>query len=101
MPNVCTNYVTIVSTAHDEILRELKHIPALHIIRDGYKALRVRYVSALKPDIEFLDNLHKRYNMWWIKNEWLMEEGKAGVWISDGTNYEWDDLSLEDDHYHF
>ena len=104
MSNVCINYVTFVSNANDEILREVKHIPDLRVIKDGDKALRVRYTSQLRPDIDFLAALHKRYNMWWIKNEWLTENGKAGVWIANGNdikNYEWDDLSLEDEHYYF
>jgi len=30
-----------------------------------------------------------------------MSDGASGIWISDGTNYKWDDLSLDDEHYIF
>lgn len=98
------NYLTIVSTANDDIHRELKHIPTLHIIKHGDKAMKVRFESAWKPDFEWLQSLNKRYNMWWIKDEWISEDGFAGVWIADGNDikdYQWDDLSLEDEHYYF
>ena len=42
--------------------------------------------------------------MWWMKDEWISEDGFAGVWIADGNDikdYQWDDLSLEDEHYYF
>ena len=100
---VCMNYLTIVSNAHDDILRELKHIPTLQINKHGDKAIKVRFKSDLKPDFEWLNSLHLRYN-WWIKDEWISEDGFAGVWIASGNdikNYEWDDLSLEEDNYHF
>jgi len=104
MPNVCMNYLTIVSTANDDILRELKHIPTLEIVKHGDKAMKVRFESAWKPDFDWLQSLNKRYNMWWIKDEWISEDGLAGVWIADGNDikdYQWDDLSLEDEHYYF
>ena len=95
----CINYLTIVSPTDYDIIRELKHIPKLYIIQSSDQAIRVRFLNQ-KPDFDFLVSLSTRYN-WWIKNEWLSNDGKAGVWISDGTNYEWDDLSLDDDHYVF
>ena len=104
MPDVCINYLTIVSTANDDIVKELEHIPTLQINKHGDKAIKVRFKTTLKPDFDWLHSLNKRYNMWWIKNEWLTEDGKAGVWIANGNdieNYEWDDLSLEDEHYYF
>jgi hypothetical protein len=42
--------------------------------------------------------------MWWIKDEWISEDGLAGVWIATGNDVkrlDWDDLSLEDEHYLF
>lgn len=104
MSNVCMNYLTIVSTANDDILRELKHIPTLQINKHGDKAIKVRFESAWKPDFDLLNSLHIRYNMWWIKNEWISEDGNAGVWIASENDikmYEWEDLSLEDEHYYF
>lgn len=95
----CINYLTIVSPNDYDILRELKHIPKLSIIKSSDQAIRVRFINQ-KPDFDFLTLLSTRHNLW-IKNEWLLKDGKAGVWISDGTNYEWDDLSLDDDHYIF
>ena len=96
----CINYLTIVSTSDYDIIRELKHIPKLVIIKTSDQAIRVRFPSAT-PDFDFLTSLYTRYNHWWIKNEWLSNDGRAGIWISDGTNYEWEDLSLDDDHYVF
>ena len=104
MPNVCTNYMTIVSNANDDILRELKHIPTLHIVKHGDKAMKVRFETTWKPDFDWLQSLNKRYNMWWIKDEWISEDGLAGVWIATGNDVkrlDWDDLSLEDEHYLF
>ena len=93
------NHLTIVSSTDYDIIRELKHIPKLFIMKSSDQAIKVRYPSA-QPNFDFLTSLYKRYNHWWIKNEWV-SDGKAGIWISDGTNYEWDDLSLDDDHYVF
>lgn len=93
------NYLTIVSIVDYDIIRELKHLDKLHIIKYSTKGLKVRYESK-HPDTEWLESLHKRYHLWWIKNEW-MSDGVSGIWISDGTNYKWDDLSLDDEHYIF
>jgi len=98
------NYLTIVSTANDDIHRELKHIPTLEIVKHGDKGMQVRFESAWKPDFEWLQSLNKRYNTWWIKNEWISEDGLAGVWIATGNDikdYQWNDLCLEEDHHYF
>ena len=93
------NYLTICSPSEYDILRELKHLEKLQIIRESTKGIRVRFNSDSTP-YEWLNSLSARYN-WWIKNEWISQDGRAGVWISDGTNYTWDDLSLDDEHYIF
>ena len=97
---VCMNYLTIISAADDDILRELKHIPDLQIVKHGDKGMQVRFKSESKPDFDWLQSLNKRC-VWWIKDEWISENGLAGVWIGNGNeikNYEWDDLSLEELH---
>jgi hypothetical protein len=46
----------------------------------------------------------KKYPLCWIKDEWISEDGKAGVWIGYNNSIkrlEWDDLSIEDEHYMF
>jgi hypothetical protein len=38
------------------------------------------------PDFPWLEGLHKKYPLIWIKNIWKEERGKAGVWVGDKDN---------------
>jgi hypothetical protein len=70
----------------------------------GNRGFRCTIKTAWKPDYEWLESLHKKYPSIWIKNEWISEDGKAGVWIgckTDIKSMEWDDLSIDDEYYHF
>ena len=56
----------------------------------------------------WLQTLLTTYSSCWIKNDWIVEDGKAGMWIGSNkqgekhiTSSEWDDLSLEAEHYYF
>jgi len=67
------------------------------------KGIRVDIITAWKPDFAWLETVHKKYPSCWIKNEWISEDGAAGVWIAHNSIkcMEWDDLSLEDEFYIF
>ena len=111
MPNECINRVTItsssesdISTIFDTILPGLRY---LKMNQHGKLGIRVEFTTAWKPDYLWLQTLLSAYPSCWIKNEWIVEDGKAGVWIgyNRGTqrisSMEWDDLSLEAAHYFF
>jgi len=112
MPNDCVNHLTITSSSDDIISTilesHLQMIPTMHIGKVTKKGIRAEYVTPWKPDFMWLQSLLDTYPSCWIKNEWMVEDGKAGVWIGytkNGgkhiTSTEWDDLSLEAEHYIF
>jgi hypothetical protein len=108
MPNECSNSITIISLEESEISRifehEIKCLPEFHISRHKKNGIRFSYKTAWKADYTWLDRLHRLYPSCWIKNEWIAEDGLAGVWVADEnqiSTMEWNDLSLEDEHYMF
>jgi pyruvate/2-oxoglutarate/acetoin dehydrogenase E1 component len=55
-------------------------------------------------DFEWVDGLLDKYPDVWIKNNWLSEDGSAGIWIGalrDGKKeikrLDWQDMSLEEE----
>ena len=111
MPNECINRVTITSSSEENISTIVDTIlPGLRDLKmnqHGKLGIRVEFITAWKPDYLWLQTLLAAYPSCWIKNEWIVEDGKAGIWIgyNSGTqrisSMEWDDLSLEAAHYFF
>jgi hypothetical protein len=111
MPNDCINRFTITSSSESDIdtifYSVLPQLHELRIIQHGKRGIRAEYTTAWKPTYTWLQALLAAYPSCWIKNEWIVEDGKAGVWIGYHkdtqriTSMEWDDLSLEADHYLF
>ena len=106
MPNECINHLTITSPSEQDIHTILQNElpPHVTINLHGKKGIRVKYSTAWKPDYPWLSSLLEKYPSCWIKNEWISEDGSAGVWVGDkhGSKFmEWDDLSLEDEYHHF
>jgi len=105
MPNECRNHITI--TFPSEIKKELESdIKKMNIVivQTGKNGIRFHITTAWIPDNAWLESLTKKYPSCWIKNEWISEDGKAGVWIAYKNNIklmEWDDLSIEDEHFMF
>jgi len=106
MPNECINYLTITSTSESDITEiesDIKMINA-NVNKMTKKGICFYFKTAWKPDYLWLESLHKKYPSSWIKNEWISEDGKAGVWIGSKTDVksmEWDDLSVEDEYHYF
>jgi len=74
------------------------------IVQTGKNGIRFHIMTAWIPDNAWLESLTKKYPSCWIKNEWISEDGKAGVWVAykkDIKFMEWDDLSIEDEHFMF
>mgnify|MGYP003681166623 FL=1 len=108
MPNDCSNLVTITSKYEndlEEMLQEMcKEIPNMNITERGRFGIRMNYVTAWKPDIQMIGKLVDKYPLVWLKNEWISEDGKAGIWVGNRNKkkfMDWDDLSLEDENFHF
>jgi hypothetical protein len=108
MPNDCSNSITIVSKIESEISNifenEIKCLPDAHVIQSGKYGIRFNYITAWKADYNWLEKLHQSYPSSWIKNEWIAEDGLAGVWVADEkgqSHMQWNDLSYEDEHYMF
>ena len=102
MPNECSNRVTITSTNESDItdiLQEFyKHIPNVIVNQSSKLGIRLEFITAWKPDIQFIDEIVNKYPLSWIKNEWISEDGKSGIWVGNKTNIkfmDWDDLSME------
>ena len=108
MPNECYNRVTITSTNENDItyiLQEINvEIPDVIITQISKLGVRLEFITAWKPDIQFIDTLINKYPLSWIKNEWISEDGKCGIWVGNKNNIkfmDWEDLSNEDEHHFF
>ena len=107
MPNDCTNLITIVSTAESDMKEivetEMKNM-YITVHQSSKRGIRFDVTTAWKPNHAWLESLRVRYPSCWIKNEWISEDGTAGIWIGCEHNIkclEWDDLSIEDEYYIF
>jgi hypothetical protein len=105
MPNDCSNHITITfpSDVKQAIEADIKQIYG-EIKQSGPYGIRFHYTSAWVPDYDWLNDMTTKYPHCWIKNEWISEDGTAGVWIwrkNQVKHLEWDDLSMEDEHYMF
>lgn len=108
MPNDCSNSITIISKIDSEIgtmfENKIRSLSDVHISQSGKYGIRFIYKTAWKADYTWLEKLHQTYPTCWIKNEWIAEDGLAGIWIASDNNIshmEWEDLSYEDEHYMF
>ena len=107
MPNDCSNRLTITSTSETE-MRDIFHevitsIPYVNVTQNGKLGIRVEYISAWKPNLEFLESIIHKYKCW-IKVDWVSEDGTSGVWVGDKTGFkslEWDGPSIEDELFLF
>jgi hypothetical protein len=119
MPNDCTNIITIICKNQENFskfieneLQTIKNYNSEHheivkILKQGKYGIILNLWSAWKPDYEWLENLLKTYEDFWIKNEWHEEGGMAGVWIGftkedneiDIQHLIWKDLSIEEEYY--
>ena len=105
MPNECRNHITI--TFPSEIKTDIESdINKMQIVitQTGKNGVRFHLTTAWIPDNAWLESLTKKYPSCWIKNEWISEDGTAGVWIAyknDIKFMEWDDISIEDEHFMF
>ena len=108
MPNECSNHLTITSTCETDIVDILQEfsdkIQNVSVTQSNKLAVMLDFITAWKPDIQFIDAIVAKYPFSWIKNEWISEDGKAGVWVGNANNIkymEWDDLSIEDINFYF
>ena len=108
MPNECSNRVTITSTNENDItyiLQEINvEIPDVIVTQSSKLGIRLEFITDWKPDIQFIDTLINKYPLSWIKNEWISEDGKCGIWVGNKNNIkfmDWEDLSIEDEHHFF
>tara|TARA_R110002074_G_scaffold340636_1_gene511090 strand:- start:120 stop:452 length:333 start_codon:yes stop_codon:yes gene_type:complete len=108
MPNECSNHLTITSTCETDIVDILQEfsdkIQNVSVTQSNKLAVMLDFITAWKPDIQFIDAIVDKYPLSWIKNEWISEDGKAGVWVGSKNNIkymDWDDLSIEDINFYF
>jgi hypothetical protein len=107
MPNECINHLTIISLSESDISKIMESdIKILNVTIDkiAKKGIRFHFKTEWKPNYQWLELLRNKYPSIWIKNDWISEDGNAGVWIGHKKNIklvEWDDLSIEDEYYYF
>ena len=112
MPNECSNYITITSRAESAetdiqaILQEIQSKSRQFVIitQRSKAGLRCKYITAWVPNIEFIETLLETYPSIWVKNEWISEDGTAGVFVGEKNNVQslwWQDLSLEAEDFFF
>jgi hypothetical protein len=100
--------MTITSTCETDIVDILQEfsdkIQNVSVTQSNKLAVMLDFITAWKPDIQFIDAIVDKYPLSWIKNEWISEDGKAGVWVGSKNNIkymDWDDLSIEDINFYF
>jgi len=107
MPNDCNNRITITSPVETDIitiLDDIIDIPNTTVHQSGKNGMRCTIITGWAPDYQWIEELIKKYPSCWVKNEWLSEDGQAGIWVGDcnkHSTFEWIDLSIEDDIYLF
>jgi hypothetical protein len=107
MPNDCTNHITITSESDIDIAVihevEMKSM-SITIKQSSKNGIRFVITTAWTPNYSWMESIRARYPSCWIKNEWISEDGTAGVWIGNKDevkSLEWLDLSIEDEYYIF
>jgi len=108
MPNECSNHVTITSTYETDItdiLQEFyKEIPNIIVKQTSKLGIRLEFITDWRPNIQFIDAIVRKYPLSWIKNQWISEDGKSGIWVGNKNNIkylDWDDLSIDGEHFFF
>ena len=108
MPNDCDNYLTVTTNSENvipEILQEIQHEFAQVTVRRQHAlGLRVKYTTPWEPKIQFLEMLVDKYPSIWIKNDWVSEDGTAGICVgkqNDLKRFDWEELCIEAEHFHF
>jgi len=108
MPNECSNHVTITSTNDADInyiLQEFhNNIPNISVTQTGKLGIRLEFITDWRPNIQFIDAIVRKYPLSWIKNQWISEDGKSGIWVGNKNNIkylDWDDLSIDGEHFFF
>jgi hypothetical protein len=108
MPNDCFNNLTITSNSESDIVNILqeiyKKIPNVIIKQNSKLGLRVNFITAWKPDFQLIEMIINKYQFEWIKNEWISEDGTSGICVGKKDNIkftEWEDLSIEAEHFYF
>ena len=118
MPNDCYNTIVITNKDSNELI-QLVHTEFGHFLTENYTSndnekfyiyrmgeygINFKMWSPWIADFEWLEGLLDRYPDVWIKNNWLSEDGSAGVWIGTMRNGEkeikrldWQDMSLEEE----
>ena len=115
MPNDCWNHITITADK-DDLIQIMKNEFAKYegkeeifsISQRGDEAVRLRIWSAWHPDFQWLESLLRKYPSCWVKNEWTVEDGQAGVWLGtvregkeEIRQFLWEDMSIEEEVYRF
>jgi hypothetical protein len=120
MPNDCTSIITITCDNEDLLTNFIenelepikKHNTEYHeilkIYKRGKRGIVFKLWSGWVPDFNWLETILKKYEYFWIKNEWHEEGGMAGVWVGfmkeTGpciNKLTWRDLCIEEVHFLF
>jgi hypothetical protein len=107
MPNDCWNKITLTCENVEELttlISSLESHKNITLIQKCPKGIKIKQITAWKPDYPWLESLLTNYPNCWIKNEWYEEGGDAGVWVGSKNgikSMEWQDLSIEAQYYIF
>ena len=118
MPNNCYNKIIIANNNSQELNllvdNEFGHFltenytsndnDKFYIYRQGEYGISLKLWSSCTANFEWLEGLLDKYPDVWVKNNWLSEDGSAGIWIGsmrtgqkEIKRLEWHDLSLEEE----
>ena len=111
----CRNYITITCEQSEKITEfitnDLQHMEDdeqlvynedVIVVKRGKNGIIFKTTTSWVPDFVWFHELLNRYPTFWIKNDWILDTGPAGIWVGYFRNNEpwiqvlfWDDLSVE------
>lgn len=104
MSNECVNHI-LMKSDDPQVITTIQSlvISRAVIYKCGKNVIRFDYSTKHLPDYDWLLNIVKTYSCW-VKNEWRVKDGKAGIWIGSKQSeeiqvkhMEWDDVSIEEE----
>jgi hypothetical protein len=104
MGNDVRNVVTIRASTITDLVAILGEFKDYKVDSMGTRGAVIRFHSKWVPEINKLEEIISNYPGSWVKNEWLVEDGEAGVWVGQLgmiKSLTWDDVSLEEWVYGF
>ena len=104
MGNDVRNTLTIRASTITDLVAILGKFSNYKVSSMGTRGAVIVFHTNWTPEINKLEEIISEFPTAWVKNEWLVEDGEAGVWVGQHgmtKSLTWDDISLEEWVYGF